>query len=109
MVHSGVVVGSFAICTAYALMSSGHLPLMMPMLLLACLAEGSDILFPYRSPSPRARPDPTHGTETEPKRSQTEPKRRTETDRIDLSGGTARWGAANGGLRDGGLSKSEDI
>ena len=39
----------------------------------------SDILFPYRSPSPRTHPDPTqrtrNGAETEPKRSRTEPKR----------------------------------
>ena len=38
----GAVLGNFAICTAYAIVSSGHLPLMMPMLLLAGLAEGQD-------------------------------------------------------------------
>ena len=34
--------GHFATCTAYAMVSSGHLPLMMPMLLLAGLAEGQE-------------------------------------------------------------------
>ena len=48
---------------------------------------GSDILFPYRSPSPRPHPDPTQHPETDPKRSrngakrsQTEPKCLTETE-----------------------------
>ena len=35
------VLGNFAIYMAYAMVSSGHLPLMMPMLLLSFLAEGS--------------------------------------------------------------------
>ena len=34
------VLGNLAIYMAYAIMSSGHLPLMMPMLLLTFLAEG---------------------------------------------------------------------
>ena len=38
--ESGDALGNFAISMAYALASSGHLPLMMPMLLLVCLAEG---------------------------------------------------------------------
>ena len=37
---SGAVVGDFAIYIAYAMVSSGHLPLMMPMLFIAFLAEG---------------------------------------------------------------------
>ena len=52
---------------------------------LLCAFYPSDILFPYRSPSPRPHPDPSqhpetdpkrsrNGAETEPKRSQTEPK-----------------------------------
>ena len=36
---SGAVLGNFAIYMAYAMVSSGHLPLMMPMLLIAFLAE----------------------------------------------------------------------
>ena len=36
----GAVLGSFATYMAYAMVSSGHLPLMLPMLLLAFLAEG---------------------------------------------------------------------
>ena len=38
--RSGAVVGGYGIYMAYALMSSGHLPLMMPMLLMAFLGEG---------------------------------------------------------------------
>ena len=38
----GSVLGNFAVYTAYAMVSSGHLPLMMPMLLLASLAEGHE-------------------------------------------------------------------
>ena len=38
--ESGAIAGNLAISTAYVLMSSGHLPLMMPILLLALLAEG---------------------------------------------------------------------
>ena len=34
------VLGNSAVYTAYAMMSCGHLALMMPMLLLASLAEG---------------------------------------------------------------------
>ena len=49
-----------------------------------CSCYTSDLLFPYRSPSPRPHPDPTqrpeNGAETDPKRSQTEPNR-PETDR----------------------------
>ena len=33
-----------------------------------CLHYISDILFPYRSPSPRPRPDPTQHPEMDPKR-----------------------------------------
>ena len=36
----GAVLGNMAIYMAYAMVSSGHLPLMMPMLLVAFLAEG---------------------------------------------------------------------
>ena len=36
----GAVLGSFAVYMAYAMVSSGHLPLMMPMLFLALLVEG---------------------------------------------------------------------
>ena len=39
-VESGAVLGNFAIDMVYAMVSSGHLPLMMPMLLVAFLAEG---------------------------------------------------------------------
>ena len=38
--ESGAVLGNMAVYMAYAMVSSGHLPLMMPMLLLAFLAEG---------------------------------------------------------------------
>ena len=38
--ESEAVLGSFAIHMAYAMVSSGHLPLMMPMLLLGFFAEG---------------------------------------------------------------------
>ena len=38
--ESGAVLGNMAIYMAYAMVSSGHLPLVMPMLLLAFLAEG---------------------------------------------------------------------
>ena len=34
----------------------------------------SDILFPYRSPSPRPHPNPTQHPETHPKRTQTRPE-----------------------------------
>ena len=34
------VLGNFGIYMAYAMVSSGHLPLMMPVLLLSFLAEG---------------------------------------------------------------------
>ena len=37
---SGTIVGSFALQLAYAMMSSGHLPLMMPVLLLGLLGKG---------------------------------------------------------------------
>ena len=72
--------------------------------------KASDILFPYRSPSPRPRPDPTQHPETDPKRnrngaetapngakrSRTEPNG-AETDRNRaLSGGTA-GGVCRGG------------
>ena len=40
-----------------------------------CNTKCSDILFPYRSPSPRPHPDPAQHPETDPKRSQTDPKR----------------------------------
>ena len=36
----GAVLGNFAVYMAYAMVSAGHLPLMMPVLLLAFLAEG---------------------------------------------------------------------
>ena len=38
--QSGKIVSFLATCAAYAIMSSGHLPLMMPVLLLALLGEG---------------------------------------------------------------------
>ena len=38
--EAGAVLGNMAIYMAYAMVSSGHLPLMMPMLLVAFLAEG---------------------------------------------------------------------
>ena len=38
--EEGALLGSFGIYMAFAMMSSGHLPLMMLMLLLAFLAEG---------------------------------------------------------------------
>ena len=38
--ESEAVLGNFAIYMAYAMVSSGHLPLMMPMLLLAGLSAG---------------------------------------------------------------------
>ena len=34
----------------------------------------SDILFPYRSPSPRPHPDPTQHPEADPKRTQNRPE-----------------------------------
>ena len=37
---SGAIVGSFALQLAYSMMSSGHLPLMMPVLLLGLLVKG---------------------------------------------------------------------
>ena len=38
--ESGAVLGNFGVYMAYAIVSSGHLPLMLPMLLLACLIKG---------------------------------------------------------------------
>ena len=64
----------------------------------------SDILFPYRSPSPRPHPDPTQHRETDPKRTQnrpeTEPKRsQTEPKWTEIklfgvgrAGGLSGWG-----------------
>ena len=37
--ESGAILGNFAIYLAYAMVSSGHLPLMMPMILLAFSIE----------------------------------------------------------------------
>ena len=49
----GSVLGNFAIFTAFAMVSSGHLPLMMPMLLLASLVEGleQEIILYMTTPS----------------------------------------------------------
>ena len=38
--ESSAVLGNVTVFAAYALISSGHLPLMMPMILLALLGEG---------------------------------------------------------------------
>ena len=67
---------------------------------------GSDILFPYRSPSPRPHPDPTQHPETEPKRSQTEPKRsqtepngaKTEPNGAEMDRNQAFRGGTGGGF-----------
>ena len=65
---------------------------------------GSDILFPYRSPSPQPHPDPTQHPETDPKRSQnrpeTDPKRTRNGPETALAGGgfvgTGRGGGCKG-------------
>ena len=45
----------------------------LPLSEVRVTVQCSDILFPYRSPSPRPHPDPTQHPETDPKRSQTVP------------------------------------
>ena len=60
----------------------------------------SDILFPYRSPSPRPHPTPRNAPETDlkqtrngPKRTRNEPKR---TQHRPKSGGLSGWGGSGG-------------
>ena len=78
---------------------------------------GSDILFPYRSPSPRPHPDPTQHPETDPKQTRNRPETEpngaetepngAETDRNQaLSGGTAQGGLSAWG--EGGVVREKE-
>ena len=63
----------------------------------------SDILFPYRSPSPRPQPDPTQHPEKEPKRTrnrgETEPNgAETEPNGAEMDRNQAFRGGTGGGF-----------
>ena len=59
----------------------------------------SDILFPYRSPSPRPHPDPTQHPKRTRNRPETEPNG-PETDRngAEMDRNQALWGGTAGGF-----------
>ena len=63
----------------------------------------SDILFPYRSPSPRPHPDPTQHPEVHPKRTQNRPETEpngaeTEPNGAEMERNQAFRGGTGGGF-----------